>query len=104
MKRRTFLIGCAGCTAELAPGRRVLLVDANTADAPDQYGILTVDDAGAEYHTETVDVSAWAGLQESTDPELLDFAGYAERFFRECSRDQAMEELTGRPDAAELAD
>lgn len=80
------------------------IITSSLAVAPDQYGILTVSNAGMTYRTETVDVAAWADAQGRTDPELLDFAGYSERFFRESSRRQAMEELTGNPDAGKLAD
>lgn len=80
------------------------IITSSLAVAPDQYGILTVHNAGIEYHTETVDVATWARSQGSTDPELLDFAHYTAQFFRECSQRQAMEELSGRADAEELAD
>ena len=80
------------------------IITSSLAVAPDQYGILTVCNDEMNYHTETLDVSAWAKSQGRTDPDLLDFAGYTERFFGESSRSQAMEELAGRPDAAQLAD
>ena len=80
------------------------IITSSLAVAPDQYGILTVSNAGMEYHTETLDVSAWANAQGRSDPDLLDFAGYTERFFGESSRSQAMEELSGRTDAGQLAD
>lgn len=80
------------------------IITASLAVAPNQYGILTVSNAGITYHTEPVDVPAWANAQGRTDPDLLDFANYAERFFKESSRRQAMEALDDRPDAAELAD
>lgn len=80
------------------------IITSSLAVAPDQYGILTVNNADAEYHTETVDVSAWANEQGRADRDLLDFASYAEHFFKESSRNQAMEELTGNSDPTELAD
>lgn len=80
------------------------IITSSLAVAPDQYGILTVSNDGMEYRTETVDVSAWADAQGRAEPDLQDFAGYTERFFKESSRSQAMEELTGRPDAEQLAD
>ena len=80
------------------------IITSSLAVAPDQYGILTVSSNGMEYCTETLDVAAWAESQGRTDPDLLDFADYTERFFKESSRSQAMEELTGRADAQQLAD
>ena len=47
-----------------------------------QYGILDVIPLKeATYHTQPVDVAAWAKNNEVTDPNLLDFENYSYQFF-----------------------
>jgi len=49
--------------------------------SPCQYGVLTLDTDQAFYRAQAVDVGAWAAKKGLTDPDLLDFAEYARRFF-----------------------
>lgn len=69
---------------------------------PSQYGVITLG-SGITYATERVNVSAWAHSQGLTDPNLTDFAGYAERFFKQTALRQAAAALAGHPDADRLA-
>ena len=48
---------------------------------PCQYGVLSLAGDALSYETKPVDVSAWAAAQGLTDPNLLDFAAYAENYF-----------------------
>lgn len=62
--------------------------------SPCQYGVITLDKDEAAYRTETVGVSAWAASNGLTDPNLLDFTAYAERFFKGRSSEQIASQLT----------
>lgn len=53
--------------------------------APCQYGVITVTGDRAQYHTEIVDVAAWAKANGKTDENLLNFAAFAESFFKGAS-------------------
>ena len=74
--------------------------------SPCQYGVITLGDEQAAYRTQTVDVSAWAKENGKTDPNLLDFAAYAYRFFTGRSLDQIAASLSayGEADARDMAD
>lgn len=50
---------------------------------PCGYGVLRLDAAGGVYERRVTDVSAWAAANGRDEPELLDFAAYAEAFFQE---------------------
>ena len=49
--------------------------------SPCQYGVIELRGDQAAYHTESVDVSAWAVRTGQTDENLLNFTDYAARFF-----------------------
>lgn len=74
--------------------------------SPCQYGVLELSGDQGTYHTESVDVSAWARRTGQTDENLLDFAAYAYRFFTGRSREQITAALSayGAEDAAAMAD
>ncbi|MBQ7786098.1 MAG: metallophosphoesterase [Clostridia bacterium] len=74
--------------------------------SPCQYGVITLGSAGAEYQTQSVNVSAWAEKNGKTDPNLLDFAAYADHFFKGRSREQIAASLSNHSpeDAAAMAD
>lgn len=48
---------------------------------PCQYGVLRLAGSALTYDTRPTDVSAWARARGLDDPNLLDFAAYAEDFF-----------------------
>ncbi len=62
-----------------------------------QYGILTVGD-GIDYHVKSVDVASWAADQGLEDENLLNFATYAEDFFKQSS----MRKMSGDSDNSEV--
>lgn len=50
--------------------------------APCQYGVISITGDKAQYHTKVVDVAAWAKSNGKTDENLLNFAAFAESFFK----------------------
>ena len=62
---------------------------------PNQYAVITYDGETLSYHTEQLDLSAWAKKQGSDDPNLLDFAAYSERFMIDTARAKQSEKLAG---------
>ena len=62
---------------------------------PCQYGLLTLGGDALEYHTVRTDVSGWARRRGLTDPNLLDFGGYALSFFASSAGRQAASALRG---------
>ncbi len=62
---------------------------------PCQYGLLTLGGDALEYHTVRTDVSGWARRRGLTDPNLLDFGGYALSFFASSTVRQAASALRG---------
>lgn len=80
------------------------ILTASLAAAPNPYGILTVTETGAEYHTVPVDVSTWAKVQGRNEDALLRFENYAADFFYSTAYRQAMAELAQMPDAEAMAD
>ena len=80
------------------------IATSSLAVSPNQYGVLTLTEGGLTYRTETVDVSAWAAGKGLTDPNLLDFAGYSEAFFRETARRQALAAVAQDESPEQLAD
>ncbi|MBY9078231.1 metallophosphoesterase [Paenibacillus sp. HN-1] len=58
---------------------------------PHQFGVVRYDPqhSALDYHTEPVDVEAWAERTKSVNPDLLDFRTYAESFFRDTSYQKA---------------
>ena len=58
------------------------IASSSLAVAPCQYGVITIAGDHAQYRTESTDVAAWAKKNGKTNEHLLDFAGFAERFFK----------------------
>lgn len=71
---------------------------------PNHYGVLTLTENELTYRTETVDVSAWAAAKGLTDPNLLDFSGYSEAFFKDTARRQALAAITRNDQPEQMAD
>ena len=65
--------------------------------SPNQYGELSFDGKTLEYRNCPVDVSAWAADSGAEDPNLLDFADYAERYARDGAVRQALSQLSKGP-------
>ncbi|MGN0752817.1 MAG: metallophosphoesterase [Aristaeellaceae bacterium] len=80
------------------------IATSSLAVSPNQYGVLTLTESGLTYRTETVDVSAWAAERGLTDPNLEDFAGYSEAFFKQNARRQALAKVTQDDEPEQLAD
>ena len=82
------------------------IATSSLAVSPCQYGVITLGETEAEYRTQAVDVSAWAAQNGKTDPNLLDFAAYAERFFKGGSSDSLASRLDRHlpEDARAMAD
>ena len=57
------------------------IVVSSAAVAPNQYGILTLYQDQAEYHTELIDVTGWAKRHDINNPELVNFSQYTTAFF-----------------------
>lgn len=58
------------------------IASSSLAVAPCQYGVITLSGGHAQYHTEAVDVTAWAARNSRTDGHLLNFSVFAEQFFK----------------------
>ncbi|MGN0971409.1 MAG: metallophosphoesterase [Aristaeellaceae bacterium] len=80
------------------------IATSSLAVSPNQYGVLTLTQSQLSYRTETVDVSAWAAGRGLTDPNLEDFAGYSEAFFKQNARRQALARITQDNQPEQLAD
>lgn len=82
------------------------IATSSLAVSPCQYGVITLGKDEADYRTKPVDVSAWAKANGKTDPDLLDFAAYAERFFKGRSSEQIASQLAHHSpqDARAMAD
>ena len=79
------------------------IATSSLAVSPNQYGVLTISPEGMTYRTEPVDVSAWARAQGLDDPNLLDFARYADDFFKQISRSKALAAIMEDEDPEALA-
>lgn len=66
------------------------IATSSLAVTPIQYGWAEYENGTLTYSTVQTDVSGWAAKNGSTDEELLNFAEYAEEFFRETGRNQIM--------------
>lgn len=66
------------------------IATSSLAVSPNQYGVLTVSESGLSYHTEPVEVSAWAQAMNLDDPNLLDFSTYSKDFFTATAYRQAL--------------
>ena len=80
------------------------IATSSLAVSPNQYGVVTLTEGELSYRTETVDVSAWAAEAGLTDPRLMDFAAYAEGFFKQNARRQALGRITEDESPEQLAD
>lgn len=81
----------------------VEFVTGATSVAPVEYAVLTLADGIPQtYETRAVDVSGWAARQEEQDPNLLDFAAYAQVYFDRITLSQVSGMLDGMglPDEA----
>lgn len=79
------------------------IATSSLAVSPCQYGVLEIEGGAAQYHTETVDVAAWAKAAGKTDENLLHFSQYAADFFAATTLRQAAAKLGDSPDASILA-
>lgn len=79
------------------------IVTSSLAVSPCQYGVLELEGGAAQYHTETVDVAAWAGAAGKTDVNLLHFRPYAAAFFAGTMLRRAAAQLGSDPDASAMA-
>ena len=80
------------------------IATSSLAVSPNQYGVVTLTEGELSYRTEAVDVSAWAAEAGLTDPRLMDFAAYAEGFFKQNARRQALARITEDESPEQLAD
>lgn len=80
------------------------IATSSLAVSPNQYGVLALSRDGLSYQTETVDVSSWAREQSLDDPNLLRFADYAENFFKDAARRQALAVISQDDGPEQLAD
>lgn len=71
--------------------------------SPCQYGVIETDSTQASYHTQAVDVAAWAKRNGKTDINLLGFRQYAAAFFAVTAVNQAVSQLANDPDASGMA-
>ena len=69
------------------------IVTSSLAVNPNQYGVLRLEGTSATYHTEPVDVDAWAREQNRQDPALQNFPQTARNFFWDTGYRQAMQML-----------
>ena len=84
------------------------IVTSSLAVSPCQYGVLEIAGGTAQYHTEAVDVAAWAEATEQTDENLLHFRQYAADYFSATTRRRAVARMSAdsvtSPMSAWLAD
>ena len=78
------------------------IVTSSLAVSPCQYGVLEITRGAAQYHTETVDVAAWARAAGKTDENLLHFRQYAASFFAGTMLRRAAAQLGSEPDASAM--
>ena len=65
----------------------VEIVTSSMVLSPGYYGVVTLTDgAPVSYRAVPVDVDGWAAETGETDPDLLSFRGYTDRFYREVVR------------------
>lgn len=79
------------------------IVTSSLAVSPCQYGVLEITRGAAQYHTEAVDVAAWARAAGKTDENLLHFRQYAASFFAGTMLRRAAAQLGSTPDASAMA-
>ncbi len=80
------------------------IATSSLAVSPNQYAVLTLSKDELSYQTEAVDVSSWARAQALDDPNLLNFADYAENFFKDTARRQALAVISQDDRPEQLAD
>lgn len=80
------------------------IATSSLAVLPNPYGVLTLSQDGLSYRTEAIDVSSWARAQALDDSNLLHFADYAENFFKETARRQALAAISQDDNPEQLAD
>lgn len=80
------------------------IATSSLAVSPNQYGVLTLSQDGLSYRTEAIDVSSWARAQALDDSNLLHFVDYAETFFKDTARRQALATISQDDNPEQLAD
>ena len=65
------------------------IATSSLAVSPCQYGVIEIAGGTAQYHTEAVDVAAWAKATGQTDENLLHFRQYAADYFAATTRRRA---------------
>lgn len=66
---------------------------------PCRYGSLTLHvDGSMSYHTKSVDVSGFAAANGETNPDLLDFSAFSDRYIHSVIRRQIYDSLEDLPD------
>ena len=68
--------------------------------SPNQYGVLTLSDV-LTYHTEPVDVAAWAAKKGLQDENLLNFSAYSKQFFQKIAYAQGLSSITAPAEDSE---
>lgn len=71
------------------------IVTSSLTVSPAQYGVLEYDGSSLEYRCVETDVASWAADMGRGEPELVDFAAYARRFFADNCRRQVGEMYEG---------
>ena len=79
---------------EQSPSGFIEFVTSSLITSPIQYGTLVLKDFSIDYKTVPVDVSGWAKKNGLTNPDLLNFAKYAQMFFWNTSFRKAEQELS----------
>lgn len=86
-----------------SPNGLLEIATSSLSVSPCQYGVLEIAGGAAQYHTETVDVAAWAKAAGKTDENLLRFPEYAAGYFAATTLRQAAAQLGDSPEADALA-
>lgn len=70
------------------------IVTSSLSTPPCQYGILHYQDDGSfRYHTKALDMEDWARKNGNTDPNLLGFKNYSQKFLSKVFYNQAQDEF-----------
>lgn len=70
------------------------IVTSSLSTPPCQYGVLNYEeDGGFSYHTQSLDMRAWAQNTGNTDKNLLNFEDYGKRFLSKVFYNQAQDEF-----------
>ena len=70
------------------------IVTGSLSTPPCQYGVLNYDEDGKfRYHTQALDMKAWAQSTGNTDKNLLNFEDYGKRFLSKVFYNEAQDEF-----------